>query len=390
VTSTTAAPPDYIIPTYRRWPVEFTSGQGARLQSADGRSYLDCVAGIAVASVGHAHPRVAAAIAQQARQLIHVSNLYETAPQRKLAARLADLTGGMCSFFCNSGAEAIESALKLARRRAHDRGIARPRIVTAVNGFHGRTLGALAATGQPAKRAPFGPLPEGFTYVAYGDSEALEAAFDHDVAAVLLEPIQGEAGVVVPADGYLASARRLCDRWGALLMLDEIQTGMGRTGTWWAHQQEAFSPDVMCLAKGLAGGLPMGACLATPEAGAAFAPGDHASTFGGGPVQSAAALATLDVIEDEGLLRRARAGGERLSAGLRRIWPTQEVRGRGLLLAVALDRPCARDIAERALARGLLVNDATPAALRLTPPLVISYEEIDEALAILAEVADEV
>jgi acetylornithine/N-succinyldiaminopimelate aminotransferase len=296
----------------------------------------------------------------------------------------------MLSFFCNSGAESIEAALKLARKRAHVKGIARPRVVTAEGSFHGRTLGALTATGQPAKRTAFGPLPEGFTYVAYGDAAALEVAMGDDVAAVLLEPIQGEAGVVVPPDGYLAATRDLCDRFDALLMLDEVQTGLGRTGRWWAHEHEGVSPDVMSLAKALAGGLPMGACLATPSAASAFEPGDHASTFGGGPVQSAAALATLDVIAEEGLIARAREAGERLAGGLHNIWPAQVVRGRGLLWAVDFGAPVARRVSEAALERGLLVNDATPSAVRLAPPLVIADTEIDAALEILAEVAREV
>jgi acetylornithine/N-succinyldiaminopimelate aminotransferase len=387
---TAVSAPDHIIPTYKRWPVTFVEGSGARLVDADGRSYIDCVAGIAVASVGHAHPRVAAAISDQAHRLVHVSNLYITEPQTKLAERLADLSGGMLSFFCNSGAESIEAALKLARKRAHVKGIARPRVVTAEGSFHGRTLGALTATGQPAKRTAFGPLPEGFTYVAYGDAAALEVAMGDDVAAVLLEPIQGEAGVVVPPDGYLAATRDLCDRFDALLMLDEVQTGLGRTGRWWAHEHEGVSPDVMCLAKTLAGGLPMGACLAKPEAASAFEPGDHASTFGGGPVQSAAALATLDVIAEEGLIARAREAGERLAGGLHNIWPAQVVRGRGLLWAVDFGAPVARRVSEAALERGLLVNDATPSAVRLAPPLVIADTEIDAALEILAEVAREV
>jgi acetylornithine aminotransferase len=387
---TAVSAPDHIIPTYKRWPVKFVEGSGARLVDAEGRSYIDCVAGIAVASVGHAHPRVAAAIADQAHRLVHVSNLYATEPQGLLAERLADLSGGMLSFFCNSGAESIEAALKLARKRSHLKGIARPRVVTAEGSFHGRTLGALTATGQPTKRAAFGPLPEGFTYVAYGDAAALEAAMGHDVAAVLLEPIQGEAGVVVPPDGYLAAARDLCDRFDALLMLDEVQTGLGRTGRWWAHEHERVMPDVMCLAKALAGGLPMGACLATPGPARAFEPGDHASTFGGGPVQSAAALATLDVIAEEGLVERARAGGGRLARGLRGIWPDRVVRGRGLLWAVDFGAPVARRVAGAALERGLLVNDATPSSVRLAPPLVIADTEIDAALERLGEVAREI
>lgn len=387
--SSVAVAPDHIIPTYKRWPVEIVSGHGARVIDAKGRSYLDCVAGIAVAGVGHAHPKVAAAISEQARLLIHVSNLYETRPQKVLAARLAELSGGMLSFFCNSGAEAVEAALKLARKHARTGGIDAPRIISAEGSFHGRTLGALTATGQPAKRTDFGPLPGGFSYVPFGDESALQDALGDDVAAVVLEPIQGEAGVVVPPVGYLEAARRLCDRWGALLILDEVQTGMGRTGRWWGHQHENVSPDVMCVAKALAGGLPMGACLATPTVAAAFAAGDHASTFGGGPVQSAAALATIEVIEEEGLLERAGRTGARLREGLRQIWSSEQVRGRGLLVAVEFDEPRARALAARALERGLLINDVTPSAIRLAPPLVITDDDVDEALSILAAVAAE-
>jgi acetylornithine/N-succinyldiaminopimelate aminotransferase len=381
---------DWRMTTYKRWPIQFVSGRGVRLTDADGRSYLDCVAGIAVASVGHAHPRVAKAIADQAARLIHVSNLYETRPQAELAERLAGLTGGMRSFFTNSGAEAIECAIKLARKRAHQRGNPSPRIVAAEGGFHGRTLGALAATGQPSKRAAFEPMAPGFEHVPYGDSGALERALGPDVAAVLLEPIQGEAGVIVPPEGYLEAARAACDRHGALLVLDEVQTGMGRTGRLWGHEHTGAKPDVMCLAKALAGGLPMGACLAAGEAAEVLVPGDHATTFGGGPVQSAAALAVLDVIETEGLSARAAASGRRLRAALGEIFGPASVRGRGLLIGVDLGRPAAREVAERALGRGLLINDATADVIRLAPPLVIGDGEIDEVIETMREVAGEI
>jgi acetylornithine/N-succinyldiaminopimelate aminotransferase len=382
--------PDMTMATYKRWPVEFVSGRGAVLVDDSGREYIDCVAGIAVASVGHAHPRVASAIAAQARKLIHVSNLYVTEPQTRLAQRLADLTGGMRSFFTNSGAETIECAIKLARRWAGRRGAGRHRLVATTGGFHGRTLGALTATGQPGKQKPFEPLVPGFVHVDYDNVAALRAAVDDSVAAVILEPIQGEAGVVVPSEGYLRAARELCEERGALLVLDEVQTGLGRTGDWFASQFEGVEPDVMCLAKSLAGGLPMGACLATPEVASAFEPGDHATTFGGGPVQAAAALTVLDVIEEEGLVERARVAGRRLGSGLSEIFGEHEIRGRGLMIAVDLGRPVAREVAERALQRGLLVNDATPSALRLTPPLVISNAQIDEAVGILGDALQEV
>jgi predicted acetylornithine/succinylornithine family transaminase len=383
--SVATSAPDMTMATYKRWPIEFVSGRGAVLVDDSGREYIDCVAGIAVASVGHAHPRVASAIAAQARKLIHVSNLYVTEPQTRLAQRLADLTGGMRSFFTNSGAETIECAIKLARRWAGRRGAGRHRLVAATGGFHGRTLGALTATGQPGKQKPFEPLVPGFVHVDYDDVAALRAAVDDSIGAVILEPIQGEAGVVVPSEGYLRAARELCEERGALLVFDEVQTGLGRTGDWFASQFEGVEPDVMCLAKSLAGGLPMGACLATPEVASAFEPGDHATTFGGGPVQAAAALTVLDVIEEEGLVERARVAGRRLSAGLRDVFGDHEIRGRGLMIAVDLGRTIAREVAERALQRGLLVNDATPSVLRLTPPLVISDAQIDEAVGILGD-----
>lgn len=380
---------DSIMETYVRWPVEFVSGSGANLFDTTGRSYIDLTAGLAVANVGHAHPRVAAAVAEQASQLMHVSNLYSTGPQQRLADRLYDLSSGMSSFFCNSGAESIECALKLARRVAKDAGSEEfPAVVAAEGSFHGRTFGALAATGQPAKREVFEPMLPGFRHVPFGDIDALEASMDHDVAAVLLEPIQGEGGVIVPPPEYLAGARDLCDRYSALLVLDEVQTGMGRTGAWFAFEHFDVRPDVVCLAKGLAGGLPIGVCLASPDA-AAFRPGDHASTFGGGPVQCSAALATIDVIQDEDLLGGATTRGAYLRAGLEQVFGAGNVRGIGLMLAAELPAETARAFCGRALERGVLVNDVTPSTLRFIPPLVISEAAIDEALLVLQEVVDE-
>jgi acetylornithine/N-succinyldiaminopimelate aminotransferase len=379
---------EYTMPTYRRWPIEIVSGSGCRVTDSDGRSYLDLVAGIAVASVGHAHPAVAAAVAEQAATLVHVSNLYGTRPQAELARKLAVLTGGMISFFANSGAEAIECALKLARKwaRAH-KGEGAAGIVAAEGGFHGRTYGALSATGQPAKRVAFEPCVPGFTHVRYGDADALAAAVSERTAAVLLEPIQGEAGVVLPLDDYLARARSICDQHGALLILDEIQTGLGRTGRMFGHDGSGMTPDVMCLGKALAGGLPMSACLATRDVASAFEPGDHATTFGGGPVQAAAALAVLAVIETEDLVDRADVVGAHLREGLAKIVPQgAEVRGRGLMVGVDLKASDARTVVEKALERGLLVNDATPDVVRLVPPLVISDAEVEEALWVLEEV----
>jgi acetylornithine/N-succinyldiaminopimelate aminotransferase len=383
-TATTALPSDSMMNTYRRWPVEFVAGSGCHLIAPDGRRFLDLMAGIAVASVGHAHPAIAHAVSDQASRLMHCSNLYRTRPQRDLAERLSELTGGHVAFFCNSGAEAIETALKLARKWATSAKGDAVRVVAAQGSFHGRTYGSLSATGQPAKWAGFGPMLPEFTHVQFGSPDAIASAMGEDVAAVILEPIQGEAGVIVPPDGYLKAARDLCARWDALLILDEIQTGLGRTGRWFAYERDALVPDVVCIAKGLAAGLPIGACLARPEVAATFQPGDHGSTFGGGPVQCAAALATLDVIDTNGLVAHAAAAGERLLDGLRAIVGERAVvRGRGLLIGVQLERPAARQVAEAALDAGLLVNDATPDVVRLCPPLVITDDEIDEALEIL-------
>jgi acetylornithine/N-succinyldiaminopimelate aminotransferase len=377
-----------LMDTYQRWHLELVSGEGAKVRDPEGRAYVDMVGGIAVTAVGHCHPRVTQAIADQAARLVHVSNLYWTRPQQELADRLSGLTGGMSSFFGNSGAEAIECAIKLARKWGRvERGIESPTIIAMDGGFHGRTLGALAATGQPGKQDAFRPMPEGFTHVPFGDARALEETFHDGVIAVLLEPIQGEAGVVIPPDGYLRRARALCDEHDALLILDEIQTGMGRTGMWFASQYEDVTADLMCLAKAIGGGLPMGVCLARETVAGTFAPGDHASTFGGGPVQSAAALAVIDVIEEEGLLERARKAGERLARGLSEIFG-DGVRGRGLLVAVEVGEDRARSVCERALEMGLLVNDVTKSVIRLAPPLVIEDQEIDDALGVLAEVAD--
>jgi acetylornithine aminotransferase len=376
----------HLMDTYRRWPVRFTHGRGSTLIDSDGKSYLDLSAGIAVVSTGHCHPAVTRAVGEQAARLVHVSNLYANGPATELAAKLAELTGGMQSFLCNSGAEAVECALKLARRH----GGSRRTIVAADGGFHGRTMGALSVTGQPAKRAPFEPLVGDVVHVPFGDPDALARALGPGVAAVLLEPIQGEAGVIVPPDGYLSRARELCDGAGALLVLDEIQTGVGRTGHWFAFQHDGVTPDVVCLAKGLASGLPIGACLARPEIATSFRRGDHGSTFGGGPVPAAAALAVLDVVDREGLVERARDAGDRLRAGLGRAFGGAVVRGRGLLIGVVLPQPRARAAAALALQRGVIVNDVAPDVLRVTPPLVITDAEIDAALSVLEEVWDEI
>ena len=386
---TTTAIDQNVIATYKRWPVEFESGRGCKLYDSAGREYLDLVAGLAVVSVGHGHPRVIAAAKDQLDRLVHVSNLYVTRPQQDLAAKLASITSGMRSFFCNSGAEAVESAIKLARKHGGPHG--RSRIVAFDGAFHGRTLGALTATGQPGKKESFEPLLPGFTHVPYGDIGAVEAAVTDDVAAVLVEPIQGEAGVVMPPDGFHRDLRALCDERGVLVIADEVQTGVARTGAWFASELFDLRPDVMCLAKGLAAGLPIGVCLAVPSIASSFVPGDHASTFGGGPVQCAAALAVLEVVEDEGLIERAaRLGGVFKSAFSGTTGAIEEVRGAGLLIGIELDAPKAHAVAALCLEKGVLVNDAAPDVVRICPPLVISDDEVATAIEVVQSCIGEV
>lgn len=376
-----------IIETYRRHPIEFVSGSGATLVDSDGKKYIDMLGGIAVASVGHAEPHVADAISEQAHRLLAVSNFFVTQPMVELAGRLHDLTG-MSAFFGNSGAEAVECAFKLARRwNLNHKQVADPKIIATEHSFHGRTMGALSATGQPSKRAPFEPLVPGFVFVPFGDAAAMEAAMGPDVIAVVVEPIQGEAGVVIPPDDYLETVRKLCDDNGALLILDEVQTGFGRTGKMFAHQHYGVTPDIMTVAKALGAGLPIGACLATDEVAASFELGDHGTTFGGGPVPCAAALAVLDVIEKQGLVERSAILGERLKEGAKRAFPGAiDIRGKGLMVAVEFDREVSADIVVAALAKGVIVNNATPTVVRMVPPLVITEEQIDRVIDTLEEV----
>jgi predicted acetylornithine/succinylornithine family transaminase len=361
------------IGTYARNPVEFVRGEGTRLWDDEGNEYLDFLAGISVVQIGHCHPRLVAAIAEQAGRLMHVGNLFYTEPGIRLAQRLSERGLGGKAFLCNSGAEAIECALKLARRH-------RPRggFVVMEGGFHGRTMGALSATPQEAKQAPFAPLVPGFATVARDDAAALEAAVDGDTAAVLLEPIQGESGIHPLSEETLHAARAACDRHGALLIFDEIQCGMGRTGDLWAWQAAGVRPDAMTVAKGLGGGLPIGACLTAPDYGDVLRRGDHGSTFAGGPVVAAAAHAVLDVIDDPAFLEAVVRGGGRLAAGLAALG--LEVRGRGLMLAFQHDD--APELARRLLLdRRLVVNAPGPDTIRLLPPLTVSDAEIDEAVA---------
>ena len=377
------------MPTYPPPPVTFVRGDGSRLYDADGRAYLDFVGGLAVTSLGHAHPVVAEAVAAQARTLLHVSNLYGTTVGPEVAATLDRLLGGGGQvFFANSGAEANECAIKLARKWG---GPGRYALVSAYGSFHGRTLATLHATGQPQKHEPFQPLPEGFRHVAWGDLEALAAAVDPSVvAAVLLEPLQGEGGVNPAPPGYLAGVRQLCDERHVLLMIDEVQTGLGRTGRWFGFQHEGVGPDVVTVAKALGNGVPIGACWARAEVASAFVPGDHATTFGGQPLAASAARAVLAVMEAEDVPRRAAGAGERLRAGLDALPGVARVRGLGLLLAADLSGRPAREAAAAALEAGLVVNPVTPTALRFAPSLLVTDAEIDEALAILASVLNTV
>ncbi len=376
--------------TYAEPPVTFVRGEGTYLFDAAGKSYLDFITGLAVVSLGHAHPVVADAVATQARTLTHVSNLYGNTLGPEVALTIDRLINGGTGqaggqvFFTNSGAEANECALKLARRWA---GGGRHVVISADNSFHGRTLATLTATGQPEKHLPFLPLPEGFIHVPYDDVAALDAALDAEtVAGVLLEPLQGEGGVMVPSSDYLGAVRALCTERNALLMLDEVQTGLGRTGHWFAFQAQGLEPDVVTIAKALGNGMPVGACWARAEVAAAFGPGDHGSTFGGQPLAMAAARATLAVMEAEDVCGRAQHEGARLAAGLAALPGVVSVRGAGLLLAAQLSEPIAKEIAAAALSAGLLVNPVRSDAVRVAPPLLVSDQEVDAALAILAEV----
>ena len=364
---------DFVMRTYARLPVEFVRGDGCKLWDAEGREYLDFLAGIAVVQIGHSHPALVAAVREQAGRLMHVSSLFYTEPAMRLAERLSDRSLGGKVFFCNSGAEATECAIKLARRRRRG-----GEIVVLEGGFHGRTLGALSATPQPSKQEPFEPLVPGFRVVARDDPSALAGAVHDGTAAVMIEPVQGESGIHPVPDAVLRAAREACDRHGALLVLDEVQCGMGRTGSLWAWQGVGVRPDVMTAAKGLGGGLPIGACVTSPDHADVFSPGDHGTTFAGGPVIAAAAHTVLDVVDDEAFLCSVIDRGARLREGLEQLG-LERVRGRGLMLA--FDVPYAPELAERLLTERRLVVNATGAGtIRLLPPLVVTEAEIDQAL----------
>jgi len=377
----------YAMPTYARAPVEFVRGEGARLWDADGKEYLDFFAGLSVHNAGHCHPRIVAAIRDQAERLGGVSNLYYTEPAMRLCQRLAESSLGGKVFLCNSGTEANECAIKLVRKHAHLRGIETPEIVVLEGAFHGRTLGALAATPRLAREDLFGPLPAGFAPVSRDDPAALRAAVGERTAAVMIEPIQGEAGIFPIADEVLLAAREACDVAGALLVLDEIQSGMGRTGSLWAYEQLHVRPDVITVAKALGGGLPVGACVTTPELGEVLGRGDHGSTFAGAPIAAAAGLAALEVIDDPALLRGVRELGARFMQGLGALDAVAEVRGRGLMVGVTLaDGLDSSAVAARALDQGLVINVPGPLMLRFLPPLIIGEEEVGAAHGIMARV----
>ena len=380
--------------TYARQPIAFVRGEGPWLFDEAGKAYLDAISGIAVCGLGHAHPDVSAAVCEQAGTLIHTSNLYRVPTQERLARRLCTLAGMDAAFFSNSGAEANETAIKLARLHGHRRGVAEPEILVMDHSFHGRTLATLSATGNRKVQAGFEPLVRGFVRAPFGDLEAVRQIGGErpQLVAVLVEPVQGEGGIRIPPAGYLAGLRAVCDEFGWLLMLDEVQTGMGRSGRWFAHQLDGIRPDVMTLAKALGNGVPIGACLARGEAAEVFAPGNHGSTFGGNPLACRAALAVIDAIESRGLVERAAAFGQSLLHALRRaldgVEGVVDIRGVGLLLGIELDRPCA-DLVDMARDNGLLINVTAGNVVRLLPPLILDDEQLDFLVSTLTRLVRE-
>lgn len=372
----------HLMNTYARQPVAFTHGQGCWLYDEAGKRYLDALAGIAVNTLGHNHPRLVAALQRQVARLLHVSNVYRIVEQERASDRLAAIAGMDEVFFCNSGCEANEAAIKLARFYGHRKGIEQPTIIVMEHAFHGRTLATLSATGNRKVQAGFEPLVTGFVRLPFGDLAAIEQVAEHNrnVVAVLFEPLQGEGGIHVASSEFLQGVRRLCDAYGWLMMVDEVQCGIGRTGQWFAHQHANVKPDVMALAKGLGSGVPVGACLAAGPAAGLFGPGNHGSTFGGNPLACIAVETTLAVIEEEGLLDHATRLGERLLGALRKrlagVSGVREVRGKGLMLGIELDRPCAA-LVGAGLEAGILINVTAERVVRLLPPLVMSEEESD-------------
>jgi acetylornithine/N-succinyldiaminopimelate aminotransferase len=381
-----------IMNTYKRFPIVLVKGAGAKVWDINGREYLDFVAGIAVCSLGHSHPQVIAAVKEQLEKLTHVSNLYYTEPQTKLAKLLIDNSFADKVFFCNSGAEANEAAIKMARKYAHENmGPDKFELITMKDSFHGRTMATITATGQEKFQFGFTPLLAGFTYVHFNDLKALDAAISAKTCGVMLEPIQGEGGVNIPDENYLASVREICDRHGILLILDEVQTGMGRTGKLFAYESSGIKPDIMTLAKALGNGLPVGAMLATDKIAKAFVPGNHASTFGGNPLAMAAANAVLNTILQEGILDNCRKIGDYFLSELKKLQQKhkiiREVRGKGLMLAAKLDIE-AGEIVNECLQKGLLINSTGGKTLRFVPPLIITTQDVDHAIKVLGEVME--
>lgn len=377
----------YVMHTYARLPVVFVRGEGARLWDTQGKQYLDFLAGIAVDSLGHCHPNMVRAVQQQAGTLIHTSNLYYTIPQAKLAKKLCEISGMEKVFFCNSGAEANEAALKIARKHGKAKGEHKYKIVTATGSFHGRTMATVTATAQPKYQEPFRPLVPGFDYVPFNDVDALRNMVSEETCAVMLEPIQGESGINVATPAFLQAARDACDRQGALLILDEVQSGMARTGRWWAHESYGVKPDIMTVAKGLGGGLPIGCCMARSEAAETLVPGDHGSTFAGNPLATSAALAVIETIEQDHLRENTGRVGSYLMDSLRRApfaCAIGEVRGQGLMIGAQLNERIAKGIVGEALKRGLVINAVGDHVLRFLPPLIVNERDVDEAVEILA------
>ncbi len=378
----------YLMNTYARLPLAFTHGEGVWLWDSNGKRYLDALSGIAVNTLGHAHPRLTKALNAQIGKLMHVSNLYQIPEQEALADKLCAISGMREVFLCNSGCEANEAAIKLARLYGHNKGIETPSIIVMEKAFHGRTLATLSATGNRKVQAGFEPLVKGFVRVPYNDLDAIRhvAEHNHDVVAVLVEPIQGEGGVRTLDNHYLDQLRKICDQHGWLLMLDEVQCGLGRTGKWFAFQHSGMLPDVMTLAKGLGSGVPVGACLAAGKAAGTFQPGNHGSTFGGNPLASVAALTTLNIMEQDQLLANATTVGNFLLQGLRQrlgqVVGVVEIRGQGLIIGIELNKPCG-DLVQRALEQGLLINVTADSVVRLLPSLVFSQAEAQQLLDML-------
>jgi len=384
----------HLMNTYARQSVTFAKGEGVWLWDESGKKYLDAVAGVAVNALGHAHPRLAQAVCDQAKTLIHTSNLYQVAKQEALAEKLCGLAGMDKAFICNSGAEANEAAIKLARMYGHGKGVETPTIIVMEKSFHGRTMATLTATGNRKVQAGFEPLLGGFVRVPYNDVNAVAQIAEHNqnVVAILVEPVQGEGGIQMPGANYLRELRSLCDAHGWLLMLDEVQTGIGRTGTWFAFQQAGIVPDVMALAKALGGGFPIGACLAKGAAAEVFKPGNHGSTFGGNPLACAAALATLTTIEEQDLCRNAVEIGDYIRTGLTAqldgIAGVVQIRNAGLMVGIELNKPCA-ELVKRALEQGFLINVTADSVVRLLPPLIMNRDEAAQLIAMLSKLIKE-